>query len=75
MLYKQAMVEHRIYDITYYVEANSIEEAKEKIAIGDTVKEEDEKLREVSNRDEWDYLKEVPIKEAEELKAAWKASN
>ena len=56
--FTQQVIEHRAYDVIYVVEAKDEEEAKNKIAIGDTVKETEVKLREVTSRDPWDDIEQ-----------------
>ncbi len=53
------MIETRVYDVTYYVEADSEEEALEQAMIGNTDSEGDESCREVVNRDLWESHGEV----------------
>lgn len=61
MLYQQQVIETRTYDCVYTVEANNIEEAKNKIASGETVYEDTIKLTAVISRDEWDEPIPIPI--------------
>lgn len=70
-LYKQQVQERRIYDVTYYVEADSPEEAKEKAQSGDSVKEENERLLEVGDRDAMDEPVKMSKEFEKKLRKAW----
>ena len=48
--YRFVMVETRVYDVLYTVEADSLEEAREMAENGETERESDMKCREVLNR-------------------------
>ena len=65
-IFKQAVIEQRAYDVTYYVEAENADEAKDKVATGETLKEEEVKCREVTARDPWDDPVQVEALPAEE---------
>jgi len=52
--------ETRTYDVVYVVHAADYQAALNKVAIGDTVLEEDEKLKEVVSRDIFEDHGEVP---------------
>jgi len=56
---KQKVIETRTYTVTYYVRAEDPHEAADKIAIGDTIREEDERLDGVRNREPFDVIEEV----------------
>ena len=57
--FQQRVIETRTYTVLYTVKARNAEEAKRKIAIGDTVSEEEEKCEGVTNREPFDDLAEV----------------
>ena len=63
--FEQQVIESRCYDVLYIVEAKDVEEAKEKVALGETLAETEIKMREVIVRDPWDEPKECE-KPAEE---------
>ena len=54
--FKFEMLETRVYDVIYEVEADNLEEAKAKALRGDTVSETDIKCRGVNDRDIWEEL-------------------
>lgn len=54
MIFKQQVIEQRAYDVIYYVEAENAEEAENEVAEGNTLREVEVKLREVTERDPWD---------------------
>lgn len=58
--FKQVVIETRTYQVEYIVEADDVEEAKNKIAIGDTVEENEIKCDGVTQRDPWDEPTLVP---------------
>jgi len=57
--FQQRVIETRTYTVLYTVEARNMEEAKRKIAIGDTIEEEEEKCEGVQARDPWEDVVEV----------------
>ena len=57
--YRQTVLETRVYEVVYTVEANSPEEAEEFISIGQTVEEESVKLERVQDRDPSDSIELV----------------
>ena len=59
MKYRFDMTETRSFSVTYTVEADSIEEAREKAAIGDTVEEEETRAHGVQDRDIFEERGEV----------------
>lgn len=52
--FEQEVLETRVYEVIYTVKAKDLAEAKDKIAAGDTVAENEIRCREVIGRDEWD---------------------
>jgi hypothetical protein len=60
--FQQRVIETRTYTVLYTVEARNAEEAANKIAIGDTVEEVEEKCEGVQERDPWEDLVEVKRK-------------
>lgn len=67
-IYLQKMTERRLYDVVYYVEAKSVKEAKNKIAIGETLHEEDEGCRDILTRDECGAMQRLSKREAAVLR-------
>lgn len=57
--YRQTVLETRVYEVVYTVEADSPEEAEKFIAIGQTVEEESVKLERVQDRDPSDSIELV----------------
>ena len=57
--FQQRVIETRTYTVLYTVEARNAKEAANKIAIGDTVGEVEEKCEGVTNREPCDDLVEV----------------
>lgn len=68
MFYKQQIIETVSKQATYYVEADSPEEALEQIALGETVREEYSGKEEVLSRDSFAGIEECDEEEQEELK-------
>lgn len=63
--FRQVVIETRTYEVEYVVEAKNVEEAKDKIAIGDTIEEAEVKNLGVCQRDPWDNPTKLPRRKKE----------
>jgi hypothetical protein len=59
MKFRQTVIETRTYEVEYVVEAKNVEEAEQKIAIGETLEENEIKTCDVLQRDPWNEPEKI----------------